>query len=128
MAGEQVRDLVTSPPVVIGRETSLRAAAQQLERSGRGAAVVGQTRWVDGVLSEHSVVEAVARGLDVDATPADAVMTPHFSSVEADAGVEQAQQRVRDGESHFLAVTAEGVVIGLLSAEEVLRVPSGAPV
>jgi signal-transduction protein with cAMP-binding, CBS, and nucleotidyltransferase domain len=124
MARERVRDLVTAPPVVVGRESSLRSAAQQLARAGQGAAVVGQTRRVDGVLCEHALVGAVARGLDVDATPVDAVMTPHFASLDAATPIDEAQQEVRAVDVHFVAVTAAARVVGLLSVEEVLRVPS----
>lgn len=124
MAGQRVRDLVTAPPVVIGRESSLRTAAQQLARAGQGAAVVGQTRRVDGVLCDHALVGAVARGLDVDATPVHAVMTPHFASLDATTSIDEAQEEVREVAAHFLAVTAGPRVVGLLSAEEVLRVPS----
>lgn len=127
VAGPEVRALVTGPPVVVGRESSLRVAAQELELAEVGAAVVGHTRRVDGVLSEHHVADAVARGLDVDATPVGAVMTPYFSSLEATATIDEAKHRVRHLDAHFLAVMAEGRVVGLLSAEEVLRVDSQPP-
>ena len=127
MTGQEVRDLITGAPLVIGRESSLRAAAQVLEAAGEAAAVVGQTRRVDGVFSEHSVVEAVARGFELDATPVQALMTPYFASIDGGTDLEEAKQRVRSGDAHFVAITDEGQVIGLLSAEEVLRVPSPAP-
>lgn len=125
MAAERVRDLVTGPPVVVGPESSLRAAAQQLARAGQGAAVVGQTRRVDGVLCERALVGAVARGLDLDATPVHAVMTPHFASLDADTSIDEAQREVREVDVHLLAVTAASQVVGLLAVEDVLRVPSG---
>lgn len=120
----EVATLVSGPPVVVGREGSLRAAARQLELAGAGAAVVGHTRRVEGVISEHHVAEAVARGRDLDATPVEAYMTPYFSSVEVTATIEEAKQEIRQGEAHFLAATVDGQVVGLLSAEDVLRIPS----
>ena len=78
-----VGDLVSGRPVVVGSETSLRWAARQLEMGDACAAVVGHTRRVDGIISEHDLSEALARGVDVDATPVHVAMTPYFASLDA---------------------------------------------
>jgi CBS domain-containing protein len=118
-----VGDLVTSRPVVVGTETSLRWAARQLEMGGASAAVVGHTRRVAGVITEHDLAEAIARGDDVDATPVHVAMTPYFASVDATTTIEEAKEAARAGQFHFVAVSSEGEVVGLLSSEEILRVP-----
>jgi CBS domain-containing protein len=118
-----VGDLVTSPPVVVGTETSLRWAARQLEMGGARAAVVGHTRRVAGLISDHDLSEAIARGDDVDATPVHVAMTPYFASVEATTTIEEAKQAASEGQFHYVAVSAHGEVVGLLSSEEILRVP-----
>lgn len=123
-ASQEIGTLVTGPLVVVGREGSLRAAVHQLEVAGVGAAVVGHTRRVEGVIAEHNIAEAVARDRDLDATPVHSFMTPYLSSVDTKTTIDEAKRRVRHVDAHFLAVTAQGRVVGLLSAEEVLRVPS----
>lgn len=122
----EVATLVSGPPVVVGREGSLRATARQLDLAGAGAALVGHTHQVEGVISEHHVAEAVAWGRDLDATPVGSFMTPYFTSAEVTDTIEQAKARIRDGEAHFLAVTEDDRVVGLLTAEDVLRIPSPA--
>jgi signal-transduction protein with cAMP-binding, CBS, and nucleotidyltransferase domain len=116
-----VADLVTGRPVVVPAETSLRWVARQLGTGRATAAIVGHTRFVAGVISEHDLAEAVARGNDVDATPAEAAMTPYFASVEATASIEEAKEAIRRTGSHHLAVTSGPEVIGLLASEDVLR-------
>lgn len=123
---QDIGSLVLGPPVVVGREGSMRAAARQLEGAGVGAALVGQTRRVEGIISEHHIADALARGLDLDATPVHSFMTPYLSSVDTTTTIDEAKRRVRHIDAHFLGVTAHGEVVGLLSAEDVLRVASRA--
>lgn len=119
-----VGSLVEGPLVVVGREGSLLSAAHQMAAADVSAAVVGHTRWLEGVITEHHIADAVARGLDLDATPVGSFMTPYLSSVDATTPIDAAKRRVRDITGHFLAVTRHGQVVGLLTAEQVLRVPS----
>lgn len=118
-----VGDLVAAPPVVVGEDTCLRLALLQLEEVGAPAAVVGHTRNVAGIVSEHDLARALAQDMDLDATPVHAVMTPYFASLEASSTVEAAQEVARSRPMHVLAVTDDGTVVGLVTTEEVLREP-----
>lgn len=123
----RVEDLVTAPPVVVGEDTSLRLALCQLEEADAPAAVVGHTRHVAGIVSEHDLAQALAHDMDPDATPVHAVMTPYFASLEASSSVAAAQSVARSRPSHVLAVTDEdGTVVGVVTAEDVLREPARA--
>jgi signal-transduction protein with cAMP-binding, CBS, and nucleotidyltransferase domain len=119
----RVGDVVTTPPVVVGEETCLRLALRQLEEVGAPAAVVGHTRNVAGIVSEHDLARALADDMDLDATPVHAVMTPYFASLEASSTVAAAQQVARSRPTHVLAVTDGGTVVGLLTTEDILREP-----
>ncbi|QYG93542.1 CBS domain-containing protein [Iamia sp. SCSIO 61187] len=119
----RVGDLVTAPPVVVGEDTCLRLALLQLEEVGAPAAVVGHTRNVAGIVSEHDLARALAHDMDLDATPVHAVMTPYFASLEASSTVEAAQRVARSRPMHVLAVTDDGTVVGLVTTEAVLREP-----
>jgi signal-transduction protein with cAMP-binding, CBS, and nucleotidyltransferase domain len=63
----------------------------------------------------------MAREMDPDATPVHAVMTPYFASVDASCTVDVAMRAARSCPAHVLAVTDGGEVVGLVTAEEVLR-------
>ena len=122
-----VGDLVADPPVVVGNETSLRWAARQLEMGGACAAIVGHTRRVDGIISEHDLSEAIAGGVDVDATPVHVAMTPYFASLETTTPIEEAKRAAREGRFHYVAVSSHGEVVGLLTSEDILRIPHPGP-
>ena len=122
----RVEDLVSGPPVVVGEDTSLRLALCQLEEVGAPAAVVGHTRHVAGIVSEHDLAQALAHDMDLDATPVHAVMTPYFASLEASSTVAAAQRVARSRPMHVLAITDDGTVVGLVTTEDILREPARA--
>lgn len=119
--GRCIVDLVAAPPVVVGEDTCLRLALRQLEEVGVPAAVVGHTRNVAGIVTEHDLARALAHDMDLDATPVHAVMTPYFATVEASSTVEAAQRVARRRSVPVLAVTDDGTVVGLVTTEEILR-------
>lgn len=129
MLDEAVRNLVKQPPVVVYPESTLRSVAQTLSEEWVGAAVVRGTRppgapgsRAEGVVSERDIVRAFANGLDLDGTRAQDVMTLDLACATPDESVLEVAARMLDNEIRHMPVVEDGVVVGVVSERDVLRV------
>ena len=129
MHDEAVRSLVKQPPVVVYPESTLRAVAQTLSEEWIGAVVVRGTRppgapgsRAEGVVSERDIVQALADGLDPDTTRAQDVMTLDLACAAPDESVLEVTARMLDNEIRHMPVIEDGVVVGVVSERDALRV------
>lgn len=116
---EPIRTLVTRPVVKVHHEATLRQAAETFAAESIGAAVVRDTD-PPGVLSERDVVRALAEGADPDQERTGDVMTEDVASVAPAEPLSRALRLMLDNEIRHLPVIEDGVVIGMLSARDVL--------
>ena len=126
---EAVRTLVKRPPVVVHPESTLRAVAETLSEELIGAVVVRGTRppgahgsHAEGVVSERDIVQALADGLDPDTARAQDVMTLDLACAAPNESVLSVAARMLDNEIRHLPVTEDGVVVGMVSERDALRV------
>jgi CBS domain-containing protein len=126
---EAVRSLVKRPPVVVHPESTLRAVAEILSEESIGAVVVRGSRppgapgsHAEGVVSERDIVQALADGLDPDTTRAEDVMTMDLASAAPNETVLTVAARMLDNEIRHLPVTEDGVVVGVVSERDALRI------
>ncbi len=129
MRDEAVRNLVKQPPVVVYPESNLRTVAQTLAEESIGAVVVRGTRppgapgsRAEGVVSERDIVQALADGHDPDRTRAQDVMTLDLASAGPEESVLVVAKRMLDNEIRHMPVMTDGVVVGVISERDVLRV------
>ena len=136
-----------NPDVVSLRPDQSVAEAQQLlaARSVSGAPVVDESGRVLGVVSQNDLVRTAAHPdtaehsgqffssvedyADLGATPVQAgsirvseVMTKRVFSVNRDTGVAVAANIMRERRIHRLLVTDRGVLVGIVSSLDLLRV------
>lgn len=116
---DPIRLLVKRPAVKVHHEATLRAAAETFAAESIGAAVVRDTDPL-GLLSERDVVQALAEGADPDQERAGEVMTEDVASVGPEAPLSQAVRLMLDNEIRHLPVMEDGVVVGMVSARDVL--------
>jgi CBS domain-containing protein len=126
---ESVRSLVKRPPVVVHPESTLRAVAVTLSEESIGAVVVRGTRpagapgsRAEGVVSERDIVQALADGLDPDTARAQDVMTLDLACAAPNEQMSTVAARMLDNEIRHLPVTEDGVVVGMISERDALRV------
>jgi CBS domain-containing protein len=126
---ELVRSLVKRPPVLVHPESTLRAVAETLSEDSIGAVVVRGTRppgapgsHAQGLVSERDIVQAVADGLDPDATRAEEVMTLDLACAAPNESVLTVAARMLANEIRHMPVTENGVVVGVVSERDALRV------
>lgn len=121
----RVRDVMSSPPVDVVPETSLRDVAALLDEHEIGVVVVLGADGLEGVVSERDVVRALGQGADMDATCAADVMATEPVWVTEDDTVDDAAASMADEAVRHLPVLDEdGQVCGILSSRDVLRVLS----
>ena len=126
---EAIRSLVKRPPVVVHPESTLRAVAETLSEESIGAVVVRGTRppgapgsHAEGVVSERDIVQALADGLDPDTARAEDVMTMDLACAAPNELMLTVAARMLDNEIRHLPVTEGGVVVGMVSERDALRV------
>jgi len=115
------RDLVTSPPIEVWPDTTLRSVASLFTENSIGAALVrGADGAVAGVISERDLVRAVAEGADVDSDRAGDHMTFDVEFASTDHTADQlARTMIDNGIRHLPVEDADAKVIGVLSIREV---------
>lgn len=118
-AGRELGAISLRVPVGIGRDATLRQAAQTMEQEQVSSVLLGDHPW--WVVSEHDVVGALAAGLDPEDPAADvATRTPLWATTTttlADAAAMIARHSVQ----HLVVIAADGEPVGVLSRREVLR-------
>jgi CBS domain-containing protein len=121
-AKDEVCTAMTSPAVVVGPDTPLRAAAQLLRHHDIGAVAVVTVDGLVGVLSERDLVGAIADGLALGPARVGDAMTGTPRPVAPDSPLwAAAMLMLRDGVRH-LPVTDGHRVVGMLSIRDALAV------
>jgi CBS domain-containing protein len=143
LRAETAAELMSPNPVSITQRATLREALALLTDKGFSAApVIDEAGRLVGVLSRTDLLihqreevhhsqpapeerEAIPEGFlveEVDATPVRDVMTPVVFSVEPDTPAPAVVERMlRLRVHHLFVVDATGVLIGVISAVDVLR-------
>lgn len=126
---ETARSLVKRPSVVVDPEATLRAVAQTLAEESVGVVVVRGARppgspWslAQGVVSERDIIRALADGLDPDRTRAQDVMTMDLACAAPHDSVLAVAGLMLDNEVRHVPLTEDGVVVGVVSERDALRV------
>jgi len=116
---EPVRSLITRPAVFVHLDDSLRRLAGILTEESIGAAVVRGTSPI-ALVSERDVVRALAEGASPDTTTVREVMTEDVAVAEPREPAADVMARMLDNEIRHVPVVDDGVVIGMVSARDVL--------
>jgi CBS domain-containing protein len=108
----------------VHKEDPLRAVAETLTEESIGAAVVKGTH-PPCIVSERDLVAALAEGLDPDHSDAADVMTVDVAYAKPSETVSAVGLRMLANEIRHLPIVDDGVVMGMVSARDVLAVLVG---
>lgn len=122
---DAIRTVSHRPAVQVHKEDSLRSVAETLTQESIGAAVVKGTH-PPCIVSERDLVAALAEGLDPRRFKAADVMTSDVAWAAPDETVLDVGLRMLDNEIRHLPLVEDGVVVGVVSARDVLAVLVGA--
>lgn len=116
----KVGTLATADPLMVAPEACLRAAARAMTEHDVGVAVVEDLDEMVGIVSERDLVRAMAKGLDLDLTRVDDVMTRDVVTVGPDWEIYEATAEMAAHHIRHLIVQGGGRVLGVLSVRDVL--------
>lgn len=117
-----VSDLIGAPVVRIPVDATVLVAAQVIIKAGVGAVIVGEDERPGALLSERDVALVVAAGRDPAAVPAAEVASTDLVWCEGGDTVDVVAMRMTDRHIRHILVEDDGVLVGIVSARDLLGV------
>lgn len=108
--------------VRVPADATVADVAGAIAANNVGAVVVGDEPRPTALMSERDVVRVVATGQDPAAVAARDLASTHLIWCESDDTVEQAALRMTDHSIRHLLVEQDGVLVGIISARDLLGV------
>ncbi len=121
---DPIRTVSHRPAVQVHKEDALRSVAETLTEESIGAAVVKGTH-PPCIVSERDLVEALAEGLNPERAEAADVMTADVAYAAPSETVLAVGLRMLANEIRHLPLVEDDVVVGMVSARDVLAVLVG---
>jgi CBS domain-containing protein len=100
--------------------TTVQAVADELDGDQIGLVVLGSLGDVEAVVSERDVVRAVAEGLDPLDTPAEAVASTKLVWCDESATVGEVAELMMAEYVRHVLLEADGQLVGIVSARDLL--------
>ncbi len=120
----RLADLMSSPPVVVNAQATLREAARLMNSRRVGAVLIGAAGEApQGILTERDLLDAIAGDdRDLDSTPVAQAMSSPVEKMGGDEMLYRALGRMdRLRIRHLCVVDARGAAIGMLSQRDLLH-------
>ena len=115
------RQFMTARVAVASPETTLAEAARDLARLEiSGLPVVDAEGQVVGIVTESDLLNALLEPASVE-TPISTLMTTPVVTVDEFTPADTIIRLLRERRFHHLPVTRQGVVVGLITPQEVIR-------
>jgi CBS domain-containing protein len=116
----KVGDLAARHVVSVAPGESVRHAARAMAGHEVGSSLVLVGERLAGILTERDVLHAVAKDTDLDATPAETIMTSDVVTVSPDWEVYEAAAEMADRRIRHLVVSENDRVVGVVSVRDLL--------
>lgn len=117
-----VSELTGDPVVRVSADATVADVARYIVNSEVGAVVVGNDEPPAALISERDVVRVVAAGDDPATVRAVDVASKKLIWCDADTTIDQAAARMVDHHIRHILVERAGVLIGIISARDLLGV------
>ncbi|CAN5325739.1 CBS domain-containing protein [soil metagenome] len=118
-----IEDVMNADMLTVDSEATLREAAQRMSERNAGAAlVVGPNIGTQpGIITERDVLNSVAAGQDPNGQRVADNSTADVVTVTVDASLEQAVQKMTEGDFRHLLVVHGDEVVGIVSMRDLVR-------
>lgn len=118
-----IREVMTVDLLMVGAADTLRGAASLMAERGIGAAVVGgeEAGGRPGVVTEHSLLESVAGGADVDSETVGDHLSPNMTYSAPGWSLKQAAEAMTKGDFEHIVVVEPHGIAGIVSMRDVVR-------
>lgn len=115
------RQFMTAKVVVTWPETTIAEAARELARLEiSGLPVVDEEGQVVGIVTESDLLTALLGQISIE-TPIRTLMTTPVVTVDEFAPADSIIYLLREHNFHHLPVTRQGVVVGLITPQDMIR-------
>lgn len=115
-----VSRLIGDSVVRIASDATLADVARLLTGSEIGAVLVGDDERPHALVSARDLVHAVAAGRDPASTPAAEVASTELAWCDVDSTIDEVAMEMMDRYIRHVLVEDEGVVVGIVSARDLL--------
>ena len=115
------RNHMSTELLTVDPSASVTEVAKRMVAKDVGAVLVFEEGAISGILTERDVLRAVADGID-DTTLVRDRMTANPETLDADDTMEHAAVLMIHGGFRHLPVVEQGVVVGVLSIRDLMRV------
>jgi CBS domain-containing protein len=118
-----IEDVMNTDMLTVESEATLREAAQRMSEKKTGAAlVVGPDLGPrPGIVTERDVLNSVAAGEDPDGQRVADSSTADVVTVTVDSSLEQAVEKMTEGDFRHLLVLHGEDVVGIVSMRDLIR-------
>ena len=115
-----VKDIMTAAIISVNAETTVFQIAKMMEQGGIGAVLVKKDSHLSGIVTDRDyATKIVSHNLPSD-TPVEAVMSSPLITINYDESISAAAKRMTDKRIRKLAVTDDGVIIGLITSTDLV--------
>jgi len=117
------KDLMSSPPIVIGPDVTCKEASKLLTQYNINALLVmGKSRMKEdllGFITRQIIEKALYHGLDL--VPVIEYMNTEIASVDADSDLSEIQEKIIENKQRILPVIDNGLVVGVVTRTDLLN-------
>ena len=124
----KLRDLMHTGVVTVAPDTAVTEAAASMVRARVGSAIVLQSSFLAGILTERDVLRAAASGEDLSASVVAAWMSPDPQAASLDMSAEEAAQIMLLNGFRHLPVLDGRTVCGVVSIRDLFAAKIRRPV
>jgi CBS domain-containing protein len=117
-----VKDVMNKNVVVAKSDVTIREATKVMNKFRIGSLVVLKEEEIAGIATERNVLEAVANGKDLDATPIEEIMTKNVVVIDPDETVEAAVDLMVQHKIKKLPVVEDKKLKGIITASDIVVV------
>ena len=119
----EVRDYMTMRVVSVDVSDSVYNAADIMIKNSVGCVVVTEYGEIAGIVTKGDIIRnSLLKLLDPKSTTVQAVMTKSPVVIDASASLEEAAKLMTERNVSKLPVLDEGIVVGVISASDIMRV------
>lgn len=119
---QRLADVMSSPPIALGPDASLREAAQLMAARGIGCLIIDLDEGRHGILTERDLLHAMARDTDAHSTPVGSVMSAPVVTAPGDMHLYRALGFMARRNLRYLGVDgADGSLAGVFTLRSLLR-------
>ena len=112
---DTVRDLLKGDPVTVEASATVQDAAKLMDENDIGNVLVVENNEVQGIVTDRDiVVRVIAKGDGADASVREAATTD-VETIEPDASIDDAIQKMEQGNVRRLPVVEDGKPVGVIS-------------